>query len=572
LQSREGRQWHTPPPSSSWQPNDHDDGGGSPRRHSSCELSRDSSFDSQSLSPPSSGKKTLSYPVDSPTTGGQYERNVVLAMHSREQKEGKEMRLSPAKKCRLRDVFEQCDEQFPVQQLRHPPNQHQRQQQLRRLTLGGETGNTGNLRSLDSAQRIGVEQHDQTITNTTAAVTATTTTTTTNAATITTSAITTVDNVELAMVNAFTTPRKKQNSIIIQQRPNNHDSNEHQFHNPQHNIRIHIRQNDESESAKGVNWNNDHDHTHGNNIILHDNNNYDDGNGDSATSSYNNTVLFYNNNNDNGDDSTNPPHFWEGPYFYCLCTSLFLRCIHAICTPHVHPPCCRSQPQQRQRQSPTGHHHDHHHFNTPENHHFNQTRRIQKLPIFTLHHRIQPHQRRILCRTLIITFMIITITFTLLDLLILHKYLNVWLASTLEWLHSHPIAGGVAFIGVFLVGSLSFFPVALLTLGAGYVYIDLYGLFFGILIAFFVCYFGYLLGAAVCFMRSRYLMRRLILKFSNRYPIVRAVDRAFGTMGFRLFLLLRLSPAMPFNALNYIGGPLILRIIGGPPRWEWCPG
>jgi uncharacterized membrane protein YdjX (TVP38/TMEM64 family) len=36
--------------------------------------------------------------------------------------------------------------------------------------------------------------------------------------------------------------------------------------------------------------------------------------------------------------------------------------------------------------------------------------------------------------------------------------------------------------------------------------------------------------------------------------MARAVDRAFETMGFRLFLLLRLSPALPFNALNYIGG------------------
>ena len=49
-------------------------------------------------------------------------------------------------------------------------------------------------------------------------------------------------------------------------------------------------------------------------------------------------------------------------------------------------------------------------------------------------------------------------------------------------------------------------------------------------------------------------MRRLIVRFSEKYPVVMAVDRAFETMGFRIFLLLRLSPAMPFNALNYIGG------------------
>ena len=165
--------------------------------------------------------------------------------------------------------------------------------------------------------------------------------------------------------------------------------------------------------------------------------------------------------------------------------------------------------------------------------------------------------------------MIITITFTLLDLLILHRYLHVWLDSTLAWLSDHPAAGGVAFVGVFLIGSLCFFPVALLTLGAGYVYIDLYGLRLGIVVAFVVCYFGCLIGAAVCFARSRYLMRQLIIKFSDKYPIVRAVDRAFETKGLRLFLLLRLS-SMPFNALNYIGG--ITSIKFRDYWWATCAG
>ncbi|EJK59350.1 hypothetical protein THAOC_20443 [Thalassiosira oceanica] len=129
---------------------------------------------------------------------------------------------------------------------------------------------------------------------------------------------------------------------------------------------------------------------------------------------------------------------------------------------------------------------------------------------------------------------------------------------------------GVAFVGLFLVASLCFFPVALLTLGAGYVYISLYGLGFGILVSFVVCYIGYLIGAAVCFARSRYLMRRLIVRFSARYPIVRAVDRAFESQGFRLFVLLRVSPAMPFNALNYIGG--ITSIKFRSYWWATCVG
>jgi len=134
------------------------------------------------------------------------------------------------------------------------------------------------------------------------------------------------------------------------------------------------------------------------------------------------------------------------------------------------------------------------------------------------------------------------------------RYLHVWLHSLLVFMEENPGWGGLSFVGIFVIASLCFFPVPLLSLGAGFVYIELYGLGIGICVSFLVCYIGYLVGAAICFARSRYLMRRLIVRFSEKYPVVRAVDRAFETMGFRIFLLLRLSPAMPFNALNYIGG------------------
>lgn len=150
--------------------------------------------------------------------------------------------------------------------------------------------------------------------------------------------------------------------------------------------------------------------------------------------------------------------------------------------------------------------------------------------------------------------MIITITFVCLDLIFLKRYLHSWLQSLLTFMEENPGWGGLSFVGIFVIASLCFFPVPLLSLGAGFVYIELYGLGIGICVSFLVCYIGYLVGAAICFARSRYLMRRLIVRFSEKYPVVRAVDRAFETMGFRIFLLLRLSPAMPFNALNYIGG------------------
>jgi len=129
--------------------------------------------------------------------------------------------------------------------------------------------------------------------------------------------------------------------------------------------------------------------------------------------------------------------------------------------------------------------------------------------------------------------MIITITFTLLDLLTTHTYLHLWLDSLLAWLSTNPLSGGVVYVGIFLLASLCFFPVVPFSLGAGFVYIKLYGLMIEIFVAFAVCYVGCLVGAVMCFARSRYLMRRLIERFSVKYPIVRSVDCAFESeMGF----------------------------------------
>ena len=190
---------------------------------------------------------------------------------------------------------------------------------------------------------------------------------------------------------------------------------------------------------------------------------------------------------------------------------------------------------------------------------------------------ITSRRRQITFRILIVLFMIVTISFTCLDLLILHRYLHVWLSSTLDWLTRHPYGGGIAFVLVFLLGSLCFFPVSLLSMGVGYVYADLYGTSSGIAAAFAVCYIGSLVGAAVCFFRSRYLMRRLVVLFAKKYPLIRAVDHAFMNQGFKLMLLFRLSPAVPFNALNYIGGitSVSLRdywwatVVGIAPKVVW---
>lgn len=67
------------------------------------------------------------------------------------------------------------------------------------------------------------------------------------------------------------------------------------------------------------------------------------------------------------------------------------------------------------------------------------------------------------------------------------------------------------------------------------------------------------IGAVIAFFRARYMMRDLVKLFAKRYTIIRATDKAIKRHGFRVMLLLRLCPLIPFHALNYIGGITAIR-------------
>jgi uncharacterized membrane protein YdjX (TVP38/TMEM64 family) len=107
-----------------------------------------------------------------------------------------------------------------------------------------------------------------------------------------------------------------------------------------------------------------------------------------------------------------------------------------------------------------------------------------------------------------------------------------------------------------LLVSVIFIPPSILTVGCGFIFGKVCGLCLGIVVATAACFIGSVIGATMAFFRARYMMRDLVKLFARRYPVVKAVDRAISRHSFRVMLLLRLCPIIPFNGLNYIGGIL----------------
>lgn len=89
-------------------------------------------------------------------------------------------------------------------------------------------------------------------------------------------------------------------------------------------------------------------------------------------------------------------------------------------------------------------------------------------------------------------------------------------------------------------------PAAVLTIAGAAVF----GLTRGALYAF--C--GAVLGSTAAFLLGRHGARRFVTRLVDRVPRAAAVDRAVSAQGRRLVFLLRLSPIVPFNFLNYALG------------------
>jgi len=113
-------------------------------------------------------------------------------------------------------------------------------------------------------------------------------------------------------------------------------------------------------------------------------------------------------------------------------------------------------------------------------------------------------------------------------------------ARTLGWL------GLVAYGAAYVLAALAFVPGSALTLGAGAIFGPWRGLA--------VVSLASTASAALAFLIARHLARHRVESLARSYPRFRAIDGAIAEGGFKVVALLRLSPAMPFSAGNYLFG------------------
>jgi uncharacterized membrane protein YdjX (TVP38/TMEM64 family) len=132
--------------------------------------------------------------------------------------------------------------------------------------------------------------------------------------------------------------------------------------------------------------------------------------------------------------------------------------------------------------------------------------------------------------------------------LALARYVNAqaFLQSALHWIQERGPWGWVIFVLLYIATAVLLLPAVVLTLGAGAV--------FGVAKGWVIVSVAATLAATAAFLVGRYFARGWVAKRIEGNPTFVAIDEAVGREGWKIVGLTRLSPAFPFNLLNYAYG------------------
>ena len=139
--------------------------------------------------------------------------------------------------------------------------------------------------------------------------------------------------------------------------------------------------------------------------------------------------------------------------------------------------------------------------------------------------------------------LLIAVTLALLAAVAYFLPVAEWTTSLAERARRTGALGVAMFFVAYIVATVAFLPGSILTLAAGFAYGPLWGLA--------IVSPASVAGATAAFLLGRTLLRDWAVRTTSDSARLRAIQSAVEREGFKIVLLLRLSPLVPFNVLNY---------------------
>jgi len=138
------------------------------------------------------------------------------------------------------------------------------------------------------------------------------------------------------------------------------------------------------------------------------------------------------------------------------------------------------------------------------------------------------------------------------------RYLPVqrWLPRLLEALRDLGPWGLIGLVAIYVPALVLCVPAFILALSAGFLAGALWpdNLLLSVVAGTLTVSVGSTIGATVAFQIGRTLARDWVARWVQDRPVFEAVDRAIEAGGLRMAALVRISPLLPFNLLNYALG------------------
>ena len=122
-----------------------------------------------------------------------------------------------------------------------------------------------------------------------------------------------------------------------------------------------------------------------------------------------------------------------------------------------------------------------------------------------------------------------------------------------DWVKDAGPVGFLAYILVYVIATVFLAPAWILTVGAGVIY--------PLPQAVALASAASTLAAACSFILARSFLRRTVEKKISANETFAAIDKAIAEQGWKIVLLIRLSPMFPYNLLNYALGLTRVRFI-----------
>lgn len=124
--------------------------------------------------------------------------------------------------------------------------------------------------------------------------------------------------------------------------------------------------------------------------------------------------------------------------------------------------------------------------------------------------------------------------------------LKDWIDALQTWVEDHGALGVGLFAATYVLATLLFVPTWIFTLVAGAI--------FGVAWGFALVICTAVASATIGFLLARHVLRERARRRFAHHQVLDAVDKAVRKEGWKVVVLLRLSPLVPFGLQNYFFG------------------